>query len=216
LAITTACALLLRTKQGASINFFMPVFLLAAVAAVEGVNRHIAKHLILKPLFALGCIVQLLMLIYNPIPLLPTDDDAQEARNIVSSLRAVDGPVWFGTFPSYAVLAGKPWVLQDAARLDLSQTFVTDELSKLISRGTFGAIILPANETLVSPKFIQHFYQAVHLPLAPPPFLRALHDIHFFGKVYVRRDLLPAFLDRVQPIFKGRKVFLEDSAGLGG
>jgi hypothetical protein len=214
LAITTVCALLLRTKLGASVNFFMPVFLLAIVAAGEVANRHIMKDLFLKPLFAVGCIVQLLMLAYNPMPLLPTSADVQEAQSIVASMRAVDGPVWFGTFPSYAALAGKPWVLQDAARMDLPQSFVTDELSKLISRGTFGAIILPANATLVPPEFIQHFYQVVHLPLVPPTFLRSLHDIQFFGEVYVRRDLLPAFLDRIQPIFKDRKVLMLRS-GLG-
>ena len=208
LVITTVCALLLRTKQGASINFFMPVFLLAAVAAVEVVNRHVAKHLVLKPLFALGCIVQLLMLAYNPRPLLPTAADAQEATTIVSSLRSVDGPVWFGTFPSYAVLAGKPWVLQDAALLDLPASFVTSELSKSISLGTYGAIILPANETLVAPEFIERSYQAVQLPLLPPAFLRALHDIHFLGKIYIRRDLLPSFLDRIRPLFEGREVLV--------
>jgi hypothetical protein len=212
LAITTGCALLLRTKQGASINFFMPVFLLAAVAAAEVVNRHIAKHLVLKPLFALGCIVQLLMLAYNPKPLLPTAADVQEAETIVSAMRAVDGPVWFGTFPLYAVLAGKPWVLQDAALLDLPASFVTNELSKSISAGVFGAIVLPANETLVSPDFIERFYEAVQLPLLPPPFLRALHDKHFFGKIHVRRDLLPTFLERIQPLFKDRKVVLQNSA----
>lgn len=215
LAITTLCALLLRTKQGASVNFFMPVFLLAAVAAVEGANRHLAKYWVVKPLFALGCIVQLLMLTYNPMRLLPTDADVEEARTIVSSLRAVDGPVWFGTFPSYAVLAGKPWVLQDAALLDLPASFVTNELSKLIALGTFGAIILPANETLVPPDHIQRFYQAVQLPLLPPTFLRALHGDHFFGKIYVRRDLLPSFLNRIQPLFKDRKVLLQDSTVLG-
>jgi hypothetical protein len=216
LAITTVCALLLRTKQGASINFFMPVLLLAAVAAAEVVNRHIAKYLVLKSLFALGCIVQLLMLAYDPKPLLPTAADAQEARTIVSSLRAVDGPVWFGTFPSYAVLAGKPWVLQDAALLDLPASFVTDELSKSIASGTFGAIVLPANETLVAPEYIERFYQAVQLPLLPPTFLRALHGDHFIGKIYVRRDLVPSFLDRIQPLFKDRKVRLQDSAVVGG
>jgi hypothetical protein len=210
LAITTVCALLLRTKQGASINFFMPVFLLATVAAVETANRYLARYARGESLFALGCLVQLLMLAYNPMTLLPTAADAQEAQTIVASLRAVDGPVWFGAFPSYSVLAGKPWVLQDAARMDFPRSFVTSELSKLISAETFGAIILPANETLVDPALVRQFYQAVQLPLAPPPFLRALHDIHFFGKIHVRRDLVPAFIARVQPLFKDRKVVMSE------
>jgi len=99
-------------------------------------------------------------------------------------------------------------VLQDAALLDLPASFVTSELSKSISLGTYGAIILPANETLVAPEFIERSYQAVQLPLLPPAFLRALHDIHFLGKIYIRRDLLPSFLDRIRPLFEGREVLV--------
>jgi hypothetical protein len=55
----------------------------------------------------------------------------------------------------------------------------------------------------------------VQLPLLPPIFLRALHGPHFVGKIHVRRDLLPSFLDRIQPLFKDRKVLLGDSTSLG-
>jgi len=44
LAITTVFTLLLRTKVGASINFFMPVFVLAQVAFVEAAYRLLAKR----------------------------------------------------------------------------------------------------------------------------------------------------------------------------
>jgi hypothetical protein len=201
LAITTVFTLLLRTKVGASINFFMPVFVLAQVAFVEAAYRLLAKRPRLETALGLGLIAQLLMLSYSPTTFLPTAADAREAKRIVASLAAVDGPVWFGTFPSYAALAGKPWTLHDAGRLDLPPAFVASELSKAMENGSYGAFVLPANETLVENQVLRRNYQAIQLPVDPPPFLRSLHGVHFHGLIHVRRDLVPSFLQRAQPLF---------------
>lgn len=200
-ALTLVCSLLLRLKQGASINYFLPVLPLAAVAAYDAAIEAGTRHPQTRRYLSLGLLAQLLVLTYNPLPWLPTFADVQAAQRLVASLRAVDGPVWFTTFPSYARLAGKPWVLQDGGRIDLMPSFVESELSKAVADQIFGAVILPDDDSSLSPESLSLHYHALQLPLDLPPFLRYLHSGHFLGRIYVRRDLLPSLWARLQPLY---------------
>lgn len=208
LAITTLGSLLMRMKQGASINYFMPVFALAPVAAFDGATAWMVQKRERPQTSWLVCavLVQLGLLVYDPTPLLPTYADVREGERLVAALRAVDGPVWFGTFPSYARLAGKSWVLHDGARIDLPSTLVSGELGKAVAAGYYGAIVLPADDSLMDSVVLERGYQPVQLPLAPPVFLHRLHDMHFHGRLHVRRDLVPTFLDRLQPLYETGRV----------
>jgi hypothetical protein len=119
---------------------------LAGVAAYDAATEVIRQRPAIERWLSLGLLGQFLVLTYNPVPLLPTFADAQAAQQLVSSLRAVDGPVWFTTFPSYAHLAGKPWVLHDGGRIDLQPSFVHSELSKAVTAARFGAVVLPDDD----------------------------------------------------------------------
>ena len=200
-AITLLCSLLLRLKQGASINDVLPVLPLAGIAAYDAAAQAMRRSRALGRWLSLGLLAQFLMLTYNPLPLLPTFADVQAAQQLVSSLRAVDGPVWFTTFPSYARLAGKPRVLHDGGRIDLQPSFVRSELSKAVTAERFGAVVLPDDDSSLTPESLTLHYQAVQLPFDRPPFLRSLHGDHFLGRIYVRRDLVPSLWARLQPLY---------------
>jgi len=43
--------------------------------------------------------------------------------------------------PLLCALAGKPWTLHDAGRLDLPPAFVASELSKAMENGSYGAFV---------------------------------------------------------------------------
>ena len=63
-------------------------------------------------------LAQLSMLAYNPGLFIPTQQAAAEATALVDRLKKIDGPVWFAAYPSYAALAGKPWVTQYGTLLE--------------------------------------------------------------------------------------------------
>jgi hypothetical protein len=104
----------LHLKQGASVNFFLPlvpigIVTLAPVLSQLGSRR--AELLLL---------VQFLVVLYNPLTAIPTARDWQAGFQLTGTLRAVPGDVFLPQFPSYLTLAGKAPVAHGVAVCDLA------------------------------------------------------------------------------------------------
>jgi hypothetical protein len=169
--------LLLRAKQGASINFFMPLVPIAllAFAEAERLSARTASRVAgWLPLFP--C-VQLLALAYDPRPFVPTPSSVVAARSIVARLGELEGPVWFPAFPSYAALAGKPWLAQEVPLADLRKTdpAVSGRLVPAIRSRAFGALVLPPDDPLTGVALAAR-YRREPLPEAATRFLSTLHQ----------------------------------------
>ena len=113
LLVATAIMLALHLKQGASLNFFLPLVPLGIVVAAPllarlGAGR--AESLLLG---------QLLILVYNPLAAIPTAQDWRAGFDLLGALRAVRGDVFLPQFPSYLALAGKAPVAHAVAVCDL-------------------------------------------------------------------------------------------------
>lgn len=143
--------LLLRAKEGASTNFFMPLAPLVAITAARGLkamsrawiapdsDAHTAaarrcscddepspgRDLIarVRPFVVpLLSLLQFALLIYDPRDFAPTPAATREATAFVARLTKVEGDVWIPAFPSYAVFAGKRWYAHETALFDLRNT----------------------------------------------------------------------------------------------
>ncbi len=112
--VTAAIMSVLHLKQGASVNFFLPlvpigIVALAPVLAQLGARR--AEMLLLA---------QFLVVLYNPLTAIPTARDWQAGFQLTGTLRAVPGDVFLPQFPSYLALAGKAPVAHGVAVCDLA------------------------------------------------------------------------------------------------
>jgi hypothetical protein len=187
----TILSLMLRGKENASINYFMPLIPIGILAMCEGFARIAARGLDGRRITAMAALAQLLMLAYNPTLFIPTKQATTEATALVDTLRKVDGPVWFPAFPSYAALAGKPWMTQYGTLGDLGTTnpgYVAGDLSRLIRDRYFGAILLYPDDRFVDRDELRRFYDERPLPAVHSPFLRRVHHIHVSGSLFVRRS----------------------------
>jgi hypothetical protein len=186
----TLLSLILRGKDGASVNYFMPLVPIGIIAISEGFVYLARRGFDGRRLAALTAVAQLAILAYNPGLFIPTKQAAVEAGAIVDFLRKVDGPVWFAAFPSYAAMAGKPWVTQYGTLLDLSSTnpgYVAGHLSALIRERHFGALVLHTDDHFVNRDELGQFYEEQPLPEVHSSFLRRVHHIHVTGSLFVRR-----------------------------
>jgi len=113
-AVSTMIMLALRLKQGASLNFFLPIVPLGIVVAAPALARLGARRA--EPLL-LG---QLLIVVYNPLASIPTAQDWRAGFDLLGALRAVRGDVFLPQFPSYLALAGKAPVAHAVAVCDLA------------------------------------------------------------------------------------------------
>jgi hypothetical protein len=190
----TLASLILRAKEGASINYFMPSISVGAMAIAEG-TRWIARHgLDERRIAGLAAVAQLAMLAYNPALFLPTAEAVKEAGQLVETLKKVDGPIWFPTFPSFAAMAGKPWVAHYGTLTDLDVTNpgqVARDVSRAIRSRWFGALILPPNDRFVNMTELRQFYQEQPFPEIRSPFLRRSFNMEF-GAILVRRSTTPS------------------------
>jgi hypothetical protein len=189
----TLLSLILRAKEGASINYFMPSLAVGALAIAEGA-QWIARHgLDARGIAGCAAMAQLCMLIYNPTLFLPTAEAAKEAGQLVETLKQVDGPIWFPSFPSYAALAGKPWVAHYGTLTDLDVTnpgHLASELSRAIRNRWFGAVILHPNDRFVNMTELRQFYDERPFPEIHSPFLRRAFNLEF-AAIFTRKHLTP-------------------------
>ena len=192
-ALWTLFSLILRAKQGASINYFMPSLALGALAMAEGAQWIANRGLDGRRIAALATLAQLCILAYNPQLFLPTAEAVKEAGHLVETLKLVDGPIWFPSFPSYAAMAGKPWVAHYGTLTDLDAANpgrVADELSRAIRSRWFAAIILHPNDPFVNMAELRQFYEEQPFPEIHSPFLRRDFNLEF-SAIFTRKRLTP-------------------------
>jgi hypothetical protein len=169
----------------------MPLIPIGIVAVCEGFAWISARGLDGRRIGALAALVQLLMLAYNPYLFIPTEQAASEAAALVDTFKKVDGPIWFAAFPSYAALAGKPWMTHYGTLTDLETTnpgYVAGHLSRLIRERYFGAILLLPDDRFVDRDELRRFYEERPLPPVHSPFLQRVHHVHMSGSIFVRRS----------------------------
>lgn len=186
----TVLSLLLRGKDGASVNYFMPLIPVGIIALSEAFACVAARGLDGRRVAALSALAQLSLLVYDPTLFIPSKQAAAEASALVAVLEKVDGPVWFPAYPSYAALAGKPWMTHYGTLTDLEGTYpgyVAADLSQLINERFFGAIVLPPGDHFVSRDELEKFYEEQALPEVHSPFLRRVHHVHVGGSLFLRR-----------------------------
>jgi hypothetical protein len=183
--------LLLRAKQGASLNFFMPLIPMGAIAAAEGLSWIQKRGFDVRRISSLALTAQLIMLAYDPTLFVPTEQARKEAENLVDDLKTIDGPVWFPAFPSYAAMAGKPWVTHYGTLTDLSTTnpgYIAGALSILVRERALGALIVHPGDPNLNRDELNQYYQEQSLPEIRSPFLKRVHDVHFDGHIFTRRQ----------------------------
>ncbi len=184
-------SLAFRAKEGASINFFMPLVPVGIMAVSEGFAWLASRGLDGRRIAALTGLAQLSILVYDPALFIPTKQGADEAAAWVEALKQIDGPVWFASYPSYAALAGKSWVNHFGTLTDLDRAvpgLVAGQLAPLIRERYFGAIVLHPEDRFVSRSELRQFYQERPLPAVRSPFLRRVHHIHVGHSIFVRRN----------------------------
>jgi hypothetical protein len=189
-ALWTLFSLIIRAKQGASINYFMPSL---ALAMAEGAQWIANRGLDGRRVAALVTLAQLCILVYNPRLFFPTAEAVKEASHLVETLRLLDGPIWFPSFPSYAAMAGKPWVAHYGTLTDLDAANpgpVADELSRAIRSRWFGALILHPNDPFVNMTELRQFYEERPFPEIHSPFLRRTFNLEF-SAIFTRKRLTP-------------------------
>jgi hypothetical protein len=187
----TLLSLVLHGKEGASVNFFMPLVPVGIMAISEGFAWIAERGLEVRRIVALTAMVQLSILVYNPVLFIPTQQAADEASALVDVLKEIDGPVWFPAYPSYAALAGKPWVNHIGTLIDLDRAipgYVADQLSPLIRGRYFGAIVLHPEDRFVKRIELRQFYEERPLPAIRSPFLGRVHHTNLGDSIFVRRS----------------------------
>jgi hypothetical protein len=111
---TAAIMSVLHLKQGASVNFFLPLVpigILALAPVLSRLGSRRAEMLLLA---------QFLVVLYNPLTAIPTARDWQAGFQLTGTLRAVPGDVFLPQFPSYLAMAGKAPVAHGVAVCDLA------------------------------------------------------------------------------------------------
>jgi hypothetical protein len=103
---------LLRLKQGASINFFLPLVPVGILVIATQVERLGARSEMLV-------LVQFLILAYNPLAAIPTAADWRAGFQLLGALDRIPGEVFLPQFPSYLSMLGKAPVAHGVAVCDL-------------------------------------------------------------------------------------------------
>jgi hypothetical protein len=120
---------------------------IAALTRLSG--RGTTPALRIERLVALLVLVQFALLAYSPAGQIPSKGDVEAGRQIVESLRRVNGEVWVPRHDYLAVMAGKPWhahelALQDVLRQGDSprQRELLGELQRAAAERRFAVIVL--------------------------------------------------------------------------
>jgi hypothetical protein len=132
--ITAAVMMVLRLKAGAATNFFLPLVPLGALTLAERLRRAPGA-------LAVATAVQLVILLYDPRPALPTSRDWSAAFEFVRTLRETDGPIFLPQLPGYLRAADKPPLAQITALLDLERLRpdLIVELRRRLAQGEYAA-----------------------------------------------------------------------------
>jgi hypothetical protein len=111
----TIVLLLLRLKEGANVNFYLPLVPVGLMVAAPFCVPSDARRLAGEPLLLL----QFLMLAYNPLRAMPGARDWDAGYEAVASLRRIAGDVFLPQVPGDLKRAGKGAVADMTALCDL-------------------------------------------------------------------------------------------------
>jgi hypothetical protein len=135
-AIWLIVIFLLRLKDGASLNYFHPLVPVGIIVAAGACERLGARC---QPLL----LVQFLILLYNPLPAIPTADDWRAGFDLLGTLRRIPGDVYLPQFPAYLSRLRKSPVAHGVAVCDLAaiRPDIVLTINKQIEEGHYtGAI----------------------------------------------------------------------------
>jgi hypothetical protein len=159
LATSVAASYASRLHEAGYLNVLMPAF--AALSLVTGlaVGAALSTEASTKTAWgemgrgAVGllCLLQLLLLAYNPRPLVPTAADRQAGQALVRRLAALPGEVYIPFHGYLAALAGKPTHAQGMAVYDVLRGenpqagALAASLHQAIRDQRFAAVVLDSN-----------------------------------------------------------------------
>src|SRR3569623_259093 len=113
-ATWTVMVFLLRLKQGASFNFFLPLVPAGLIVLGNAVERWAARGQWLL-------LAQFLILAYNPLAAIPTAPDWRAGYELLDELGHIPGAIFLPQFPSYLTMLDRPPVAHGIAVCDLAK-----------------------------------------------------------------------------------------------
>ena len=113
-AIWIVMVFLLRLKQGASFNFFLPLVPVGLIVLANVLENWAGRG-------ELFLLVQFLILAYNPLAAIPTAPDWRAGYELLDELDHIPGPIFLPQFPSYLTMLGRPPVAHGIAVCDLAK-----------------------------------------------------------------------------------------------
>jgi hypothetical protein len=135
-AVSAVVLIALRLKEGATVNFFMPLVPIGTMVAASAAAR-------LGPRREALLLAQFLVLLYDPIGAVPVMRDWSAAFGLVSALRAIPGDVFLPQFPGYLAMAGKRPVAHAVAVCDLTaiRPDLLDAIGAEVRGGSYAAAV---------------------------------------------------------------------------
>ncbi len=161
LAGALAGTFITRVKIGGYDNVLLPAYAVISILFGLGLNEllktirqlHVDFRGRLEELLLAACLIQLVILAYNPFAQIPTKADLQAGQKLVSLLSDVKGEVFLPDHGYIPTLAGKNSYAHESAIWDVlrgdqqtkGKTFLAGELKDAIHRQFFDEIILDSD-----------------------------------------------------------------------
>ena len=159
--------LLSRMNLGGFINTLIPLYAFLAVFCAFGLHSAIStvselprEHSQTISITALAAVLlQMAFLIYNPIPLIPSEQDTAAGNQLIAEIRAIEGDVYVPSHTYYSTMAGKRPFAHAAAIRQITAYFdetdpirirIIDELNTALEERRFSAIIMDDNDTRIN------------------------------------------------------------------
>jgi hypothetical protein len=161
LAGALAGAFITRVKIGGYDNVLLPAYALISILFGLGLNEllktirqlHVDFRGRLEGLVLAACLIQLVILAYNPFAQIPTKADLEAGQKLVRLLSDVRGEVFLPDHGFISTLTGKKTYAQESAIWDVlrsdqqtkGKTLLAGELKDAIHRQVFDQIILDSD-----------------------------------------------------------------------
>jgi hypothetical protein len=156
-----AGAFITRVKVGGYDNVLLPAYAIISILFGLGLSEilklirqlHLDLRGRLETVIQLACLIQLVILAYNPFFQVPTKADLQAGQDLVRQLAGVKGPVFLPDHGYISSLAGKATYAHESAIWDVlrggqqtqGKTLLTAELKDAIHQQVFDKIILDSD-----------------------------------------------------------------------
>jgi hypothetical protein len=150
-----------RVKIGGYDNVLLPAYAVLSILFGLGLDTllktieqlHDDYRGRLEVLIHIACLVQLVMLVYNPFAQIPTKADLEAGDQLVKMLAGVKGPVFLTDHSYLPALAGKQTYANNSAIWDVlrgnqqttGKTLLTEDLDNAIRQQTFDEIIIDSD-----------------------------------------------------------------------